>query len=68
MYEEIIAALEEAAEDESAITVFTGKILKQALKQAKVWHVRGGGFYPSLSAGHVAPSWEAPPGCFRMKT
>lgn len=32
MYNEIIAALEEAATDESAITVFTGKIHKKALK------------------------------------
>lgn len=32
MYNEIIAALEEAAKDESAITVFTGKLLKKALK------------------------------------
>lgn len=29
MYNEIITALEEAATDESAITVFTGKTLKK---------------------------------------
>lgn len=36
MYNEIIAALEEAAKDESAITAFTGKMHQKALKYVKV--------------------------------
>lgn len=32
MYSEIIAALEEAAKDESAITVFTGKTHKRDIE------------------------------------
>lgn len=71
MYNEIIAALEEAAKDESAITVFTGKILKGSeISELLALQKRSDyvAFVPtvSVSADHVVPSSEAFSGCFRM--
>lgn len=80
MYNEIIAALEEAANDESAITVFTGKNTQKGSNISESlalqrWMKKSGQpmspwllpcqYLLTCHAVDVVPSSETFPGCFR---